>query len=99
MLHIEKTVENGKAAFLLEGRLDTMTAPELDQAIRELPADVKALALDLEKLEYISSAGLRVLLSAHKAMAANDGMKVSHVGETVAEIFEITGFSDILDIE
>ena len=99
MLHIEKTVENGKAAIRLEGRLDTMTAPELEQAVKELPQDVQTLTLDLEKLEYVSSAGLRVLLSAHKALAAAGGMKVSHVGETVAEIFEITGFADILDIE
>ncbi len=99
MLKIEKKVENGKADIRLEGRLDTMTAPELDEAIKALPEDVEALALDLEKLEYISSAGLRVLLAAHKAMAKAGGMKIFHANETVKEIFDVTGFTDILDIE
>ena len=93
-------IQNGNALTLaLEGRLDTMTAPELEAEIKAIPADVAALTLDLEKLDYISSAGLRVFLSAHKAMSAKDGFKVKNVNEIVEEIFEVTGFSDILDIE
>ena len=96
---ITKT-QNGTALTLaLEGRLDTMTAPELEAEIKAIPADVTALTLDLEKLDYISSAGLRVLLGAHKAMNAKDGLKVKNVSEIVGEVFEVTGFSDILDIE
>ncbi len=99
MLKIDKTMENGKAAYRLEGRLDTMTAPELEQALQALPEDTDALEMDLEKLEYISSAGLRVLLSAHKRMAKQGGLKLLHVNEVIMEIFEVTGFSDILTIE
>ena len=69
MLNINKTSENGNACFRLEGRLDTVTAPELEAALQEGIAGVSALTLDLEKLEYISSAGLRVLLSTQKIMA------------------------------
>ena len=83
----------------LEGRLDTTTAPELESALNEALDGVEALTIDLEKLEYISSAGLRVLLSAQKRMMKQGGMKVTHVGETIMEIFEVTGFSDILTIE
>ena len=83
----------------LEGRLDTMTAPELEAELnKSLPA-ADSLVLDFSKLEYISSAGLRVLLSAHKQMSAKDGMKVTNVNEIVQEVFEVTGFADILTIE
>ena len=98
MLNIEKTVANGKAVLKPEGRLDTLTAPEMESAIKELLPDLSELTLDFEKLEYISSAGLRVLLSAQKAIGAKGEMKVCHVNETVMEIFEVTGFSDILNI-
>ena len=98
MLNIEKTVENGTVTFALEGRLDTVTAPELDQALKEALAGAGRLILDLAKLEYVSSAGLRVLLSAQKTMNRQGEMKVLHVGETVMEIFEVTGFKDILTI-
>ena len=83
----------------LEGRLDTTTAPELDAALRGATDGIQALTLDLAKLDYISSAGLRVLLSAHKAMRAKGGLKVRNANEIVREVFDVTGFSDILTIE
>ena len=83
----------------LEGRLDTVTAPELEASLREDLEKADNLVLDFGKLEYISSAGLRVLLSAHKSMAGKGGMKVTNVNEIVNEVFEVTGFSDILTIE
>lgn len=99
MLNIIKTVEDGKAEVALEGRLDTVTAPELEQALSESLPELSELTLDFEKLDYISSAGLRVLLSAQKAMNKQGEMKLRNVGETIMEIFEVTGFSDILTIE
>ena len=99
MLNIKKTIENGKAAFALEGRLDTVTAPDLEKAFNESLAGVTELTLDFEKLEYISSAGLRVLLSAQKVMNKQGQMKITHVNATITEIFEVTGFSDILTVE
>ena len=99
MLNINQTIENGKAAFALEGRLDTITAPELEQALQEVLPGLTELTLDLEKLEYISSSGLRVLLSSQKTMKKQGSMKVVHVNETIMEIFEETGFSEILTIE
>ena len=99
MLNIEKTIENGTAAFALEGRLDTVTAPELEQALKEALDGVSELSLDFEKLDYISSAGLRVLLSAQKQMNRQGVMKLTNVSATIMEIFEVTGFSDILTIE
>lgn len=99
MLQIEKTVNDKKATLSLAGRLDTLTAPELDAAIKEIVPDLDELILDLTELEYVSSAGLRVLLTAQKTMNAQGKMTVKNVNETVAEIFEVTGFSDILTIE
>ena len=99
MLNINKTIENGKAAFCLEGRLDTVTSPFLEAELKDALEGVSELTLDFEKLEYISSAGLRVLLAAQKEMNKRGTMKVTHVGETIMEIFEVTGFSDILTIE
>ena len=81
------------------GRLDTTTAPELDKTINEDITDVKDLVLNLKGLEYISSAGLRVLLGAQKKMKKIGSMKLVHVREEVMEVFEMTGFSDILTIE
>ena len=98
MLNINRTIANGKAAFSLEGRLDTVTSPSLETELKDALDGVSELTLDLEKLEYISSAGLRVLLAAQKEMNKRGKMKVTHVGETVMEIFEVTGFSDILTI-
>ena len=99
MLTITKKIENGNAVLSPEGRLDTVTAPEMESAIKELIPDITALTLDFAKLEYISSAGLRVLLSAQKAMSDRGEMKVINVNETIMEIFDVTGFSDILTIE
>lgn len=99
MLTITKKIENGNAILSPEGRLDTVTAPEMESAIKELIPDITALTLDFAKLEYISSAGLRVLLSAQKAMSDRGEMKVINVNETITEIFDVTGFSDILTIE
>ena len=83
----------------ITGRLDTITAPALDKTINENLEGVKTLILDLKSLEYISSAGLRVLLSAQKKMQQVGGMKVVNVCELVMEVFEMTGFADILNIE
>ena len=83
----------------LAGRLDTTTAPALDKTINEDVADAKNLVLDLKELEYISSAGLRVLLGAQKKMQKIGSMKVTNVCEEVMEVFEMTGFADILVIE
>lgn len=95
---ITKT-QNGEALTIaLEGRLDTMTSPELEAELNKSLAGAETLVMDFSKLEYISSAGLRVLLSAHKAMSGKDGMKVTNVNDIVQEVFEVTGFADILDI-
>ena len=95
---IEKK-ENGPALEIaLEGRLDTMTAPELEAELNQSLGSAESLTLDFSKLEYISSAGLRVLLSAHKAMSAKGGMKITNANEIVQEVFEVTGFADILSI-
>ena len=97
MLNITNNKENGALTLALNGRLDTTTAPELEEELKNSIDGVSALTLDLRGLEYISSAGLRVLLSAHKRTAGK--MKVRNANETVAEIFDITGFSEILTIE
>jgi anti-sigma B factor antagonist len=96
---IEKKMNGTELAIALEGRLDTMTAPELEAELGKSLGGAESLVLDFSKLEYISSAGLRVLLSAHKTMSAKGGMKVTHVNEIVQEVFEVTGFADILTIE
>ena len=98
MLNIHTNFENEKATLLLEGRLDTVTAPELEKAIGAVPPEANELILDFSELEYISSAGLRVLLAAQKRAAWANGMRVTKVRDAVMEIFEITGFSDILTI-
>ena len=98
MLNITKTIENGAGKLVLEGRLDTVSAPELEQVIKETLPGLTELTLDFEKLDYISSAGLRVLLSAQKVMNKQGSMTVTNVNETILEIFEVTGFSDILTI-
>ena len=96
---IEKKLNGNALEIALEGRLDTMTAPELEAELNQSMSGAESLVLDFSKLEYISSAGLRVLLSAHKAMSAKGGLKVTHVNEIVQEVFEVTGFADILTIE
>ena len=96
---INKTLEGNALTLALEGRLDTMTAPELETELNASMKGAETLTFDFSKLDYISSAGLRVLLSAHKAMSAKGGMKVTNVNEVVREVFDVTGFADILTIE
>ena len=96
---ISKKLNGTALEIALEGRLDTMTSPELETELNKDLNDADSLTLDFSKLDYISSAGLRVLLSAHKAMSAKGGMKVTNVNEIVREVFEVTGFADILTIE
>ena len=96
---ITKQLNGDALTIALEGRLDTTTAPELEKALKESLDGMAALTLDLEKLDYISSAGLRVLLSAQKTMNKQGTMVVKNVNETIMEIFEVTGFTDILTIE
>ena len=90
---------NEKVIMKIEGRLDTITAPQLQNQINLLSSDVKELVLDMEKLEYVSSAGLRVILLAQKKMTKLGVLKLVSVCETIMEVFEITGFADILNIE
>ena len=96
---ITKKQDGADLKIILEGRLDTMTAPELEKELNESLDDADTLTLDFANLAYISSAGLRVLLSAHKAMSRKGGMKVVNVNEIVKEVFDVTGFADILTIE
>lgn len=96
---ITKNLNGTALEIALAGRLDTMTAPELEAELNKDLGDADNLTLDFGKLDYISSAGLRVLLTAHKAMAAKGGMKICNVNEVVQEVFEVTGFADILTIE
>ena len=96
---ITRNMNGTNLEIALEGRLDTMTAPELEAELNASMAGAESLTLDFSNLDYISSAGLRVLLSAHKAMSAKGGMKITHVNEIVSEVFDVTGFADILTIE
>ena len=95
---ITKTAENGVLRIALEGRLDTNTAPQLESELKSSLSGVTELDLDFSGLEYISSVGLRVLLAAQKAMNKQGRMTIHNVGETIMEVFEITGFVDILTI-
>ena len=95
---IEKAQNNGALTLALEGRLDTVTSPQLEAELKNSLEGAESLTLDFSKLDYISSAGLRVLLSAHKILASKGGMKVTNVNEIVREVFEVTGFADILNI-
>ena len=97
-MKINKSIENGKARYEVEGRLDTTTAPELEKELKNDMGSINELTMDFSKLDYISSAGLRVLLSAHKEMSKKGGMKVTNVNEIVQEVFDVTGFADILNI-
>ena len=99
MLNIEKTQNGNELTVVLEGRLDTTTAPQLETEVKESLSGVEKLIFDFAKLEYISSAGLRVLLSAQKIMNKQGSMVVKNSSEEIKEIFEVTGFSDILTIE
>lgn len=96
---VNKIEEDDKLIVKVGGRLDAATAPQLEKEVIESIGGVKTLEFDFEKLEYISSAGLRVLLSAQKTMNKQGSMAVLHVNETIMEIFEVTGFNDILTIQ
>ena len=96
---ITKTQNGTALTIALEGRLDTMTAPQLEASLKESYDSADSIVFDFSKLDYISSAGLRVLLSTHKLMSRKGGMKVTHVNDILQEVFEVTGFGDILDIE
>ncbi len=99
MLNIDSKKEGAAMSVTLDGRLDTITAPELEKTLNASLDGVSALTIDFEKLTYISSAGLRVLLAAQKRMSSQGAMKVVHVSDVVMEIFDVTGFSGILTIE
>ena len=96
---INKTINGSELTIALEGRLDTTTSPLLENELKDSLEGVTSLVFDFSSLEYISSAGLRVLLSAQKLMNKQGSMKLTHVSEAIMEIFEVTGFSDILTIE
>lgn len=98
-MKINETRNGAELTVALEGRLDTTTAPELEAALKEALDGVSALTFDFAALEYVSSAGLRVLLSTQKLMNKQGSMKLIHVSDVIMEIFEVTGFTDILTIE
>ena len=98
-MKIKERKENETLTLELEGRLDTTTAPDLEKAIKGVTEESKNLILDMNKLEYVSSAGLRVLLAAQKQMTKVGSMKLVGVADSIMEVFEITGFADILEIE
>jgi anti-sigma B factor antagonist len=99
MLNIDKKVNDTTLNIALTGRLDTTTAPDLEKELKDSLDGMSAVIIDMSALEYISSAGLRVLLSAQKIMNKQGGMKLCHVNENIMEILEVTGFVDILTIE
>ena len=99
MLTIKKSIQDNKAVFTLGGRLDTVTAPELEKALNDSLNGITDLTLDCENLEYISSAGLRVLLAAHQKMRSKGEMKLINVNEIVQEVLEVTGLAEILTVE
>ena len=96
---ITKTVNGSEATLKVDGWLDTQASPDMQQELDALEPGIDSLVLDFADLEYISSAGLRVLLSAQKVMSRQGGMKLKGVGDVVMDILEITGFSNILTIE
>ena len=98
MLNIAQKRDAANVTVTLEGRLDTTTAPQLEAELKTALADANAICFDFEKLEYISSAGLRVLLSVHKQMKSKGGMELCHVNEAIMEVFDVTGFTDFLTI-
>ncbi len=98
-MNITQNKEETKLTIALEGRLDTTTAPSLEEVTSSALVDVKELIFDFSQLEYISSAGLRVILAAQKTMNKQGEMKVVKANENIKEIFDITGFSDIITLE
>lgn len=98
-MNIKKEQNGNELSIAVEGRLDTITAPELDTELTSSLGGIEKLVFDFSNLEYISSAGLRVLLSAQKVMTKQGGMVIRNVKPEIMEIFDVTGFVDILDIE
>lgn len=98
-MNINKVKNGGELVLALDGRLDTTTSPQLEAELKAALPGVTSLVWDMENLAYLSSAGLRVLLAAQKQMNKQGSMKVTHVNETIMEIFEVTGFVDVLNIE
>ena len=98
-MNVTKTLENGILTVLLDGKMDTDTTPQIAEKIEADIDNADKIVLDMKELKYISSAGLRLLLSLHKKMSAKGGMVVKNVNETNMEIFDFTGFADILNIE
>ena len=96
---IETKKNNETLTMAVAGRLDTSTAPQLEKVVDEEVKDIQQLVMDFANLEYVSSAGLRVILRAQKKMNMLGSMKICNVNETIMEVFEITGFADILNIE
>ena len=96
---IEKKINGETATLIVSGRLDTQTAPELENELDVVLPGLKELIFDMTNLEYVSSAGLRVILKAQKAMNAQGSMKLTGVNDSIMEVFDITGFLDILTIE
>ena len=96
---IEKKLNDELATIVVAGRLDTQTAPELEKAVDEVVTGINELVLDMAALEYVSSAGLRVILKAQKIMNSKGSMKLTGVNDSIMEVFDITGFLDILTIE
>lgn len=98
-LMIEKQGEGDQLTLVLEGKLDTITAPRLEEEVKALPTTVKKLVLDFDRLDYVSSAGLRVILAFQKVMNKQGEMVIKNVSEEILEVFTVTGFEDILTIE
>ena len=98
-MNLIKTRNGSELTISLDGRLDTTTAPELDQVLKESLDEITSLIFDLEKLVYISSAGLRSLLVSQKTMNKKGSMKIRNANSSILEVFTVTGFSDILTIE
>ena len=96
---IEKKTNNDAVTLIVSGRLDTQTAPELENELDAVLPGLKELTFDMSNLEYVSSAGLRVILKAQKAMNTQGSMKLTGVNDSIMEVFDITGFLDILTIE
>ena len=98
-MNIDRSVEGTTTNLKISGRLDTSTAPELEATINNCLAGVEDLVMDFEGLEYVSSAGLRVILKTQKIMNKQGSMKIINVNDTIMEVFDITGFADVLTIE
>ncbi len=98
-MNMKKKQDGSNLTVFVSGRIDTVTAPEFEQYLKESLDGIQSLTIDFKDVNYVSSAGLRVLLSYHKKMMKEGGMKLVHVNEAVNDVFEVTGFDEILDYE